>query len=640
MAEPNQDSPADPGRQGPGPIAGQDLGGPEGGLGFKFRHAVAAACLIFVVHLTLLLHFFGGPGKLISTDPLIRVDHGWHFYYSVIGSRFMEEHGSTWGYDPYLMAGCPTDVLDTTDRLIKVGLVALRSLSPEAGYKIIVFVTAAIAPLLFFLAAAWFGLRPREVIWSGLIGTWVWWTGGGILMYATGMVGFVLATLYGIAFAALFSRVLARPSPRWWLGLTLAAPFTIFIHPGILPIVGVPCAVLYLGRFRKMAVREHLLVAAAAGMAVILNLFWILPMRFNLASATLYHPFFMDPLFYIWLLVEISFRRGQIILPLLIVAGALGLRHVYAPRLELRRVIAASVLAMGIIGFLGPVIPILVHIEPVHYVLPFLFYLVFPAAITLDRWMSGPIKGRRRRPWGNMLPAALLAASLIAFLAITFSRPVEPPFVGMSEQIKSIISFLSSTTGRDSRVLLEDNGPLFETYDGSYAAATIAYYSRRELIGGPHWAAYLKAHYADLSGLMLFQRPVSSWDEKPLREMMDRYNIGWAGARSPLIQDMFNQYPGLFRRAGEAGGFRFYKVNRAPTFFVEGTGLATADYNRISLRNVRAPTGRAVISYHWHPRLVADPPAKLAPVMLGEDPVGFIGIIDPPPALEITVRYW
>ena len=640
MADPNKNNPADPGRQEPGPGSGQDRGRPEGTGGRKFGKAGAAAGLIIIIHLSLLLHIFGGPGKLISTEPIMRFDHPWHFYYSVIGARFLEEHGSTWGYDPYFMAGYPTDVVDGSDRLLKVGLVVLQALAPETAYKIMVFCTAAVVPILFFLAAAWFGMSRREVIWSGLIGTWVWWTAGSMHMLMIGLMGFVLASIYGIALAALFGMVLRRPSPSRWLGLALAAPVSILIHPGVVPIAGVPCAVLYLCRFKKIAVRDHLLAAAVAVLAFILNLFWILPLRLNADFAFALHAYFQNPLELLRFLVMTSLRQGQTVIPLLAVAGVMGIRHAYAPRPELRAVIAWSLLAMAGIAFLGTFIPVVREIEPARYVIPLMFFLVFPTAVTPDQWAKWRKKNGRRLSRGRVLVAAMLAPSCIAFLAITFSRPVEPPFVGMSERVKSIISFLSSNTSRDSRVLLQDNGLMLESYHKSHAAAAIAYYSRRELIGGPHWQFWLKNHYADLSGLMLFQRPVPYWDEKPLRRMMDRYNIGWAGAHSPEVQNLFGKYPGLFQRAGEAGGFRFYKLNRTPTFFIEGAGLATADYNRISLRNVRAPAGRAVISFHWHPRLVADPPAKLVPVMIGEDPVGFIGIIDPPPALEITVRYW
>jgi hypothetical protein len=47
-----------------------------------------------------------------------------------------------------------------------------------------------------------------------------------------------------------------------------------------------------------------------------------------------------------------------------------------------------------------------------------------------------------------------------------------------------------------------------------------------------------------------------------------------------------------------------------------------------------------VLSYHWHPRLWTAPPAKVVRVMLGKDPVGFVGIINPRAEMVIETRYW
>ncbi len=637
--DPDQNNLAAPGRQAPGSEAAPEGGRRDGAAGGKFNQAWAAAGAIFIIHAALLLHVFGGPAKLLSAEPVIRDDHAWHLYCAIACSRFLEEHGSTWGYDPNMMAGFPLDVGDISDHLLKVCFLALKSLPPETAYKLIIFFLGAISPFLFMLAAHWYGLSRREVIWSCLLGTWAFWTAGSMILYATGMVGFPLAILYGMAFAALFDHVLRRPSTGGWLGLAAAAPVALLIHPGIVPILGVPCAVFYLLRFRGMPLRRHLLIAAIAAESIILNLFWIYPLTFNLAYALPPHINLRGPWFIISFMMLPPLRQGQTVLPLLIVAGALGLRHAYQPRPEFRPAIAASLLAMGFIGVPGCFTPGFQHIEPARYCIAFVLFLVFPAAITLDRWACGPIRGKRRA-WGKWLVAALVAPSLAVFLVITFRLRIQPPFVGMGEQVKSIVAFLSSQTSPDARVLLEDNGPLHDVYDHSYASLPIAYYSRRELIGGPQWAAHFKAHYADLSGVILFGKPVMNWDEKSLRRMMDLYNIGWAGARSPLCLDMFNKFPGLFTSCGGAGGLKFYKVNRAPTFFIEGTGRASADYNLIRLRDVSAPTGRAVISFHYHCRFVAHPPARLVPVMIGGDPVGFIGIIDPPPDLDLAIRYW
>jgi hypothetical protein len=121
---------------------------------------------------------------------------------------------------------------------------------------------------------------------------------------------------------------------------------------------------------------------------------------------------------------------------------------------------------------------------------------------------------------------------------------------------------------------------------------------------------------------------------------MDLYNIGWVCAFTPLVRKLFDEHPSLFIPAGSGHGFQFYKVARDHTFFIQGTGMVEAHYSRLVLKNVKTDSGSTIISYHWHPRLWIEPPATMGRVMIGEDPVGFIEIINPGPEMTIEIRYW
>src|SRR4051794_8146697 len=35
--------------------------------------------------------------------PVVVIDHAIHLYHGYLGSRFLSEHGRTWGYDPFFM---------------------------------------------------------------------------------------------------------------------------------------------------------------------------------------------------------------------------------------------------------------------------------------------------------------------------------------------------------------------------------------------------------------------------------------------------------------------------------------------------------------------------------------------------------
>ena len=74
-------------------------------------------------------------------------------------------------------------------------------------------------------------------------------------------------------------------------------------------------------------------------------------------------------------------------------------------------------------------------------------------------------------------------------------------------------------------------------------------------------------------------------------------------------------------------------------FFLKGKGVIQADYNRLDLNQLATDNGEIIISYHWMKNLKASPETKLERVFIGDDPIGFIRIVDPPPSLVIYNGY-
>jgi len=130
------------------------------------------------------------------------------------------------------------------------------------------------------------------------------------------------------------------------------------------------------------------------------------------------------------------------------------------------------------------------------------------------------------------------------------------------------------------------------------------------------------------------------WNIEDLKMALDFHNVGWTGAHTPWFIEVFDQNPDVFKPLGEVRGFKFYKVLRNHSFFIEGTGECRADYNKIMLTNIKTDTNRVVISYHWHPSLKTDPPAKVVRVMIGDDPVGYVGIENPAKNTLVQIDFW
>lgn len=607
-------------------------------------HYLLVLFAVVVVHCFLLAHFFGGWSKVLSSEPLLFKDHGWHFYYSVLGSDFLSEHGSTWGYDPFLMAGYPTDVFDISDRFFKVAMAMVPWLAPEASFKFAVFFTAALVPLLFYVSSLWFGLGHRLSSVCSALGVWLWWTAGSSGMFVVGMAGFLLCSIYGVFFAALFFRALQRPSPLFWGGLFIAAPFTILTHPGIVPLAAVPCAVFYLMRAKRLSIKDHALIAGAVVFTVLANLFWIVPQIMNLRYAIPVHSPLQNPLMFVGI-IHHSLRELQVALPVVLAAGVYGLlRMRKEDQNESSAVIFITVLVLGLLFLIGTYLPVLKNVQPVRYGIPLLFFLVFPATAGLrtlwEAWR------KKQRPAYMRLAAAfallLIAASAAAFPVMSFSKTPDIEFVGMNERVQQIKEFLERETDNRARVLMEAPGPYSykHIYGSIFATSVLAYYSGREMANAPHYSTHIQHSIVDLNGFILFGKPVQTWDKPSLAKAMDLYNIGWVGVYSPRLLQLFDAFPGLFSPMGNAGEVKFYRVAREQSFFLEGSGKVRASLNRISLKGVSAENGRAVISYHFHPRLRVSGAEKLVRVEKGFDPVGFIGIINPGSEVEIFLDYW
>jgi hypothetical protein len=77
-------------------------------------------------------------------------------------------------------------------------------------------------------------------------------------------------------------------------------------------------------------------------------------------------------------------------------------------------------------------------------------------------------------------------------------------------------------------------------------------------------------------------------------------------------------------------GLAVFELDQAPNFFLHGRGRLRADYDRIELSDLEPEEGKVVIKYHYLEGFRAEPPARLVAVPVPDDPIGFLGIENPP----------
>lgn len=136
------------------------------------RWAGGLLILVLAAHIILSVRQFPSLRAIVDPDaPVVMVDHAIHEYHGALGARFLREHGTSWGYDPFFMAGYPeTPVWDSSSNLsILFQALAGGRYSPAAykvGLLVCLLLTVAAIP-----AGAWaMGLCGREVAVAALLG--------------------------------------------------------------------------------------------------------------------------------------------------------------------------------------------------------------------------------------------------------------------------------------------------------------------------------------------------------------------------------------------------------------------------------------------------------------------------------------
>jgi hypothetical protein len=324
---------------------------------------------------------------------------------------------------------------------------------------------------------------------------------------------------------------------------------------------------------------------------------------------------------------------------LILVLGARGLMRIRreAPALFIPLVIA--IVFFGALAYFGSLLPWLRHLQPYRYVTAF-YYMWLPAA---GFGLAGLYQKYRAVRGGFAAGPLAYAGLLIAIFFMPsfrhFSR-VAPLTTGLDGPSKDLIAWIEKNTGQSARILIEDivawEGPGPAVYGGARVVHLIPALVTRELVGGPFPNAFILHHYAGFHDGRLLREPVSNYSDEELNRVMDLYNVGWAVAWSEKSKARFRDYPAA-ERVRTFGYLEAFRIRRRHDFFLEGSGQVFAGWNKIELSGLSTSTGRVVVSYHWVDGLSSAPDARLEKVMIGDDPVGFIGVRDPPPELVIRL---
>lgn len=639
--------------------------------------------VLMLLHAWQSVRLFPSMGALLDPDqPVLSVDHALHTYHGALGAGFLARHGTPWGLDPSFMAGYPESPLwDSSSNLsLLFQLPAGGKVAPLA-YKLgLLGCGLVLMPALVWGAIAGVGLGFGAVVAGGVLAWLYVWVGFPVSLWISGLFSFITASALMVLLLGLLIGFDRRPSAALWLAITGLGAIAFWAHVTA-PIVafGGLCGFL-LATVRKHRARWTLSLILAAALVASLNLVWLIPL-WQLREIRTGSGFFLTSTSPWVLPLHLVFQPldGRVSL-LIIVLGAGGLlRWWVTGRGVAAATFGGAALFLMLLAGLGSLWGPTRILEPLRFRIPLVLALACPAGSLLAD-VASLISCRFRHRASAVLTTSALGLAVLAGLGFLIpdtarfiaSSLVDPPklVVGYRPEMLALVESIRERTDLSGRIMLEDQLRLFEatapesTHWTPLLPALLAP-EQRQFIGGLYHAAFIQHHKATSFGdFHLGGRILTDWSILDLSDYLDRYNVGWVIAWSPVTRFVFDRFPGASRideiprfvtrglivpaaerqwqaiadRSGadlanrylREGGQNYvvYKLDRPRTYFLAGGGeLVSSGPNRLEFRNVSpGPDGAALLSLHWHKTWQTDPPCSLERVSMPGDPVDFVRI--------------
>src|SRR5262249_41149472 len=142
-------------------------------------------------------------------------------------------------------------------------------------------------------------------------------------------------------------------------------------------------------------------------------------------------------------------------------------------------------------------------------------------------------------------------------------------------------------------------------------------------------------HFLRFDSAKLRKKIMKTRPAHAIRNFFRLYNIGAVVAFHPASVQRLQSMPGFVTLERRLGPVHLMRVNQPLSWFVQGEGKVKAGLNRLELSELKGK--EIVLKYHWTKGLSASPSARIVPIRIYDDPIPFIKIIEPPPALTLRI---
>ena len=612
------------------------------------------ACVLFLIVIQSALVSLTFPvSEVLSDTPLLYIDNAAHWY-RITFALNVSQDGLTAGYDPFFNAGTVAGAVSNPAAKLPAALsIAVGdAFTPAVIWKVFVFSASVLAALCVPLAMAIFRTSWSEILIGGVFAILLWWVSVFRWYHTAGMVSFVLGAYLALPYVALVYRYLCGRGG--WMSLVLLGVFGaigMICHP-LFPLPVAIWTVLCLLFLRQEIQwpRAIVLVVVVPAISLLPNLFWLIevfiaePRTMRIGGVSHQSYVGLDRLWMELLGLWREQAQGSKMYPTLAIAA---FTSIFLLRYSNQRRLVMVFLVTGLfwilysgLGASAEILAILTQpnrFTPVGYL-----FLIVPASLGISaawRIAQGAVETRLLR-W----PAAACLAALSVLVAINFNElrreisadpighygSVPPRITPIGPTTRFALDWISTETDQSARILFETSRG--RIHDGSHIAGYLAYKTQREFIGGH----YIDSYFADFTDGDLFGRHITDFSSEELWDYFDLYNIGWIIAFSDSAKMHLEKMTGVTRLASD-GTIVAYRLQRPHSYFFGGYGsVESRSHNRLVLNDLDGET--IILKYHYMWGLQAEPPLRIEPIYLGDDPNPFIKLIDPPERVELAVR--
>ena len=298
---------------------------------------------------------------------------------------------------------------------------------------------------------------------------------------------------------------------------------------------------------------------------------------------------------------------------------------------DLAVVFSIWLLFLFYLAFFGSFSSFFVKTQPLRFKAAFMFTFIFPASIGIVTLFSYSCATLHLTAFEHNLFVIFSGVFLTATAVLIFSFVSrEDLSADLPKEGRLLIEWIKTETNKDGRILLESsegsNKNKNNKYFDGFFPALVPYLTKREFIGTRMFTSGLVAKFIDG---VLFDKYVRKYKQKEIERLFELYNISYIIAWSDTSLKKLFSLPDFIKFQKIIGDFSVFKVNRNPTFFLKGDGKIQAQYNSLTLNDVRPVDGEIVLKYHWINGLSLDNGEKLQEEKVTYGSKGFIKVLNP-----------